>query len=396
MIGCWTARMLSEKKILFTKTALNIPLLFFLVCSFMASFHSAHIRYSLGTIFHDYLIYFILFFCMVNTLQGREQIQRIVKAMLITYGLVCAYGLYGYYTGIAVRDERLVATFEYHSRIAKYISLLLPFALCFFFYYKSLFTRFTLVCLMCVSVFSLLLTMSRTSWVAVCVTVFFVGFAARKKYLIFALIGMGALLICILPSKFIAQVKTITQVNKFFVSEEILGERFLCWKASIAIIKDHPVLGIGPGKRNFRDVYQRYANRIQDTEKQRKQETVAGQPPERKIKKKNRAEFTERLSHPHNLFLQIWVDTGILGLLSFLWLFSAVFYGAIKSWRISQERYEKTLLMGMVASLVSLFSHSLTDTFWKKPDAWFLWYIIGILFVVIRTAKPQSTETPLT
>ena len=133
MIGCWAARMLSERKILFAKTALNVPILLFLLCSFMAAFHSVHIRYSLGTIFHDYLVYFILFFCMVNTIQSQEQIQRIVKAMLITFGLVCAYGLYGYYTGIAIRDARLVATFEYHSRIAKYISLLLPFALCFFF-----------------------------------------------------------------------------------------------------------------------------------------------------------------------------------------------------------------------------------------------------------------------
>lgn len=396
MVGCWTARMLSEKKVLFVKTALNVPILLFLLCSFMASFHSAHIRYSLGTIFHDYLSYFILFFCMVNTIQTQEQVQRIVKAMLITYGLVCAYGLYGYYTGIAVRDERLVATFEYHSRIAKYISLLLPFALCFFFYCKSTVSRLSLICLISVATVSLILTMSRTSWVAVFATVIFIGFAARKKYLIFGLIGMGALLLCILPSKFMTQVKTITQVNKFFVSEEILGERLLCWKASIAIIKDHPVLGIGPGKRNFRDVYLQYANKIQDTEKQMNKETVAGQPQERKTKKKIRAELIERLSHPHNLFLQIWADTGIVGLLSFLWLFSTVFYGAITSWRLSNVGYEKTLLMSIVASLVSLFSHSLTDTFWKKPDAWFLWYIIGILFVVIRTAKPQLTESSLT
>lgn len=287
MIGCWTARMLFEKKVLFVKTALNVPILLFLLCSFMASFHSAHIRYSLGTIFHDYLSYFILFFCMVNTIQTQEQVQRIVKAMLITYGLVCAYGLYGYYTGIAVRDERLVATFEYHSRIAKYISLLLPFALCFFFYCKSTVSRLSLICLISVATVSLILTMSRTSWVAVFATVIFIGFAARKKYLIFGLIGMGALLLCILPSKFMTQVKTITQVNKFFVSEEILGERLLCWKASIAIIKDHPVLGIGPGKRNFRDVYLQYANKIQDTEKQMNKETVAGQPQERKTKKKD-------------------------------------------------------------------------------------------------------------
>src|SRR5574337_418292 len=137
VIGCWIARMLSEKKILFIKTSLNIPILSFLFCLLIASFHSIHIRYSLGTVIHNYLAYFIIFFCMVNTIQGQEQMKRIIKAMLITCGLVCAYGLYGYYTGIAIRDGRLVATFEYHSRIAKYISLLLPIAVCLFFCYKD-------------------------------------------------------------------------------------------------------------------------------------------------------------------------------------------------------------------------------------------------------------------
>ncbi len=392
IIGCWTARMLSEKKVLFAKTALNVPILLFFLCSLIASFHSVHIQYSLGTIFHDYLTYFILFFCMVNTIQNQEQIKRIVIAMLITCGLVCVYGLYGYYTGTAIRDARLVATFEYHSRIAKYIALLLPFAIGLFFYYKSILVRLSLVCLIFVCSFSLILTMSRTSWVAVFATLFFIGFAAQKKYLIFVLIGMCALLIFFLPSKVITQVKTITQVNKFFASEEILGERLLCWKASIAIIKDHPVLGIGPGKRNFRNIYQQYAKKIQDTEKQLKKETVAEQPQEIKVKKKRRAEDIERLSHAHNLFLQIGVDSGIVGLLSFLWLFTAVFYVAIKSWRLSKVEYEKTLLMSIVASLISIFAHAWTDSFWKKPEAVFLWFIMGILFTSIHHITNREQE----
>ncbi|MFN3532201.1 MAG: O-antigen ligase family protein [Candidatus Brocadia sp.] len=383
VIGCWTARMLSEKKILFIKTSLNIPILSFLLCSLMTSFHSVHIQYSLGTIFHDYLTYFILFFCMVNTIQSLEQIKRIVKAMLITCGLVCAYGVYGYYTGVVIRDERLVATFEYHSRIAKYISLLLPIAVCLFFYYKNIVSRLYLSILIFVCSLSLILTMNRTSWVAILVTIFFIGFAAQKKYLIYILIGMCALGIFILPSKFITQVKTITQVNKFFTSEEILGERLLCWKASIAIMKDHPVLGIGPGKKNFRNVYQQYAEKIRNTEKQPKNEAVE-QSQGKKVKRKTKIKGIERLSHPHNVFLHLLVGSGIIGLLAFLWLFTAVFYAAIRSWRLSRSEYEKALLMGITAGLVSIFLHSFTDSFWKKPDAVFLWFIIGILFTVIH------------
>ncbi|MDO8142610.1 MAG: O-antigen ligase family protein [Candidatus Brocadiales bacterium] len=286
MIGCWIARMISEKKILFTKTSINIPVFSFLLCSLGASFYSAHIKNSLETVVHNYLIYFLIFYCMVNTIQNQEQAWRILKAMLITCGLVCAYGLYGYYTGIAIRDGRLVATFEYHSRIAKYISLLLPVAVCLFLWYKDIVSRLFLALFVFLCGFSLILTMSRTSWIAILITMLFIGFAVQKKSLMFIVIGVCALLVFILPSKFITHAKTITQVNKFFDSKKILGERLLCWKASIDMIKDHPLLGIGPGKKNFRDAFQQYGGKIKEVEKQIKKEKTSKQPKEAKVKKK--------------------------------------------------------------------------------------------------------------
>ncbi|MBM2833731.1 MAG: rfaL 1 [Candidatus Brocadiaceae bacterium] len=382
--------MISEKKILFTKTSINIPVFSFLLCSLAASFHSAHIKNSLETIVHNYLIYFMIFFCMVNTIHNQEQAKRILKAMLITCGLVCAYGLYGYYTGIAIRDGRLVATFEYHSRIAKYISLLLPIAVCLFLWYKDILSRLSLALLVLLCSFSLILTMSRTSWIAILITMLFIGFAVQKKLLMVIVIGVCALLIFILPSKFITHAKTIMQVDKFFAAKKILGERLLCWKASFAMIQDHPLLGIGPGKKNFRDAFQLYGGKIKEAEKQIKKEKASIQPKEIKIKKKNAVKGVEKLSSAHNIFLHIWVEIGIVGLLAFLWLFVTVFYAAIKSWRSLKSGYEKALLLGITASLISIFSHGLTDSFWKKPDALFLWYIIGILFVIIRSASSRD------
>ena len=392
IIGSWMIMMLSEKKMLFTKTSINIPIFSFLLCSLAASFYSAHIKNSLETVLHNYLTYFIIFFCMINTIRSQEQINRIVKAMLITCGLVCAYGVYGYYTGIAIRDERLVATFEYHSRIAKYISLLLPIAVCLFFWYKDKLSRLSLSLFVILCSFSLVLTMNRTSWVAIFIAMIFIGFATQKKLLMAVFIGVCGLLIFILPTKFITHATTITQVNKFFTSKKILGERLLCWKSSIAIIKEHPVLGIGPGKKNFRDVYQQYRKKIKATEKQSKNEKDPEQRQEIKTQKKNSTRKVTSLSHAHNIFLHVWVETGIVGLLSFLWLFATIFYAAIKSWRFSSGGYEKMLLLGITASLIAIFSHGLTDSFWKKPDALFLWYIISILFVVIHTMPITSKD----
>ena len=165
----------------------------------------------------------------------------------------------------------------------------------------------------------------------------------------------------------------------------------LCWKASIAIIQDHPLLGLGPGKRNFRDAYQRYREKIKTKEPSQKK-AVSVKRTETHDKKKTVTRRIEKLSHAHNIFLHIWAETGIVGLLSFLWLFATVFYAAIKSWRFSSGGYEKMLLLGITASLIAIFSHGFTDSFWKKPDALFLWYIISILFVVIHTMPITSKD----
>ncbi|OHB36971.1 MAG: hypothetical protein A2Y09_06610 [Planctomycetes bacterium GWA2_39_15] len=393
MIGCWTTRIKIEKKVLFNKTSIDIPILSYLLCSIVASLLSANIKSNLETVFHEYFQYFIIFFCMVNTIHGTEQIKRIVKAMLITCGLVCAYGLYGYYTGLAINAGRLVATFEYHSKMARYISLLLPITVCLFFWYKNILTRLSLAFLVSLCSFSLILTMNRASWVAILVSMFFIGFAFKKQWLIFIFVGLCTLCFFILPSKFITRAKTIVQVNKYFNSEEILGERMLCWKASIAMIREHPSFGIGPSSRVFRNAYQEYGKKIRDVEKQMKNEAIPAQPEKEKKKKgKNKVKKLDKLSNAHNILLSICVGTGIVGLLLFLWLFINVFYTAIKSWRFSVTGYERTLLIGITASLISIFSHGFTDYFWGKPDTVFLWYIIGILFVLTRST-PNHDQT---
>jgi len=385
IIGCWVIRIKIEKKVLFNRTSIDIPILSYLLCSIVASLHSVHIKSNIETVFHEYFQYFIIFFCMVNTIHGTEQVKRIVKTMLITCGLVCAYGLYGYYTGIAINAGRLVATFEYHSKMARYISLLLPITVCLFFWYKNLLIRLSLILLVFLCSFSLILTMNRTSWLAVLVSMFFIGFAIKRQLLIFIFVGICVSCFFILPSKYTTRAKTIIQVNKYFDSEEILGERELCWKASIAMIWEHPLLGIGPSSRVFRDAYQQYGNKIRDVEKQMKNEAIPAQPEkEKKKKEKNKVKKLDRLSNAHNILLSICVGTGIVGLLIFLWLFTNVFYTAIKSWRFTEAGYEKTLLIGITASLISIISHGFTDCFWGKPDTVFLWYIIGILFVITR------------
>lgn len=380
MIGCWIAQVIIEKKTLCIKTPINSPIFLFLFCLLLSSFFSNNIIRNLESIMHDEIRYFIVFFCMINTIRSLDQIKRIVTTMLVTCGLVCLYGLYGYNTGIAIRDGRLIATFGYHTLISEYISLLLPIAVCLLFHYKGILARLSLGLIVAICSFSLILTMTRTSWIAVIITVIFISLAMHKKYVIYILIGACALLVFFLPSKYVHHAKTITQVDKFFTTEIILGKRLSGWKESFSIIRDNPVFGIGPNSRVFRKTYLLYAEK---TKTQKNLEIVKEpeQAEKTKTKKKHSRKITS-LSHSHNIFLQMGVEVGIIGFLAFTWLCAVVFCSSIKLWSTVKTEYEKALLLGITASLVSIFLHGLTENFWKKPTILFLWFIVGILFVI--------------
>src|SRR6185312_15689796 len=71
------------------------------------------------------------------------------------------------------------------------------------------------------------------------------------------------------------------------------GFRLDLWQSSIEMIRDHPLFGVGLD--NFAYLYQQVYLR----------EGAAAEP---------------NLSHPHNWLLHMWLELGLLGLISFGWL----------------------------------------------------------------------------
>lgn len=101
------------------------------------------------------------------------------------------------------------------------------------------------------------------------------------------------------------------------------GGRFLSMKVAWELIKEHPILGVGAG----------------DIEKESKAYYTSHYP---QVAEENR--FIA-----HNEFLYIWLASGILGLLSFVYL-------CVGLWRLTPTRlhwlYRSTLLINFVALLI--------------------------------------------
>lgn len=89
-------------------------------------------------------------------------------------------------------------------------------------------------------------------------------------------------------------------------------------------------------------------------------------------------------AHAHNLFLQVGLDTGLVGLGAFviLWVF------AVKAaWGAYREPRTRVLAMGLLAAFVVILIHGTFDLiFWDAKPGIFLWATLGIGIAFARLA----------
>lgn len=113
--------------------------------------------------------------------------------------------------------------------------------------------------------------------------------------------------------------------------------RMTYWRETIALVKSHPLTGIGPG--NFDLPRSRYA---------------------------------------HNSYLQLWAETGIFGLLAFIWLTFSIVKSNLKSLKGGPSKTQTALLL---TSCIAFLIHNLTDFTFFLPEASFIyWALSGLLF----------------
>ncbi len=132
------------------------------------------------------------------------------------------------------------------------------------------------------------------------------------------------------------------------------GIRLKTWASALAMIRDHPLLGIGLDQ--FGRLYPSYIH-----------PTLV-----------NTNEINT--SHPHNLLLDIWLRMGIPGLIAFGWLVGR--FLATPCWlqrpRAGVAPSTSPLHIGLLAAMTAALLHGMVDHFYFQPDlAFAFWLMVG-------------------
>lgn len=335
----WLAKTAVRKELgLLRKTPLNKPIFAYLAVSIFST--------GLGVMSGDvntkvaffyilkYIEFFMIFFLFLNNLDDMKQIKTFIFCFLLVSFIIgiLTYAQIG-------KIDRPTAPFEgahgEPNTLGGYLMLTLAIALGILLYSRNTNVKLILVGLVCFNFYPLLMTLSRSSYLAFIGVYLVLVFLSRRQRLI--LIGLLVLAILFLPFLIPEQVKERVLYTFSYGSQSTFGggkikleasaaSRLIQWQYAMSYLEKKPFFGYGVTGAGFMDTQ----------------------------------------------YARILAETGIFGFLIFLWL---VFSLLKNFWRIfnnATDDYSQGLILGILGGLIGLLIMSFGAN----------------VFVIVRISEP--------
>ena len=359
----WFAKNAVYKELgLFLRTPLNKAILFYvLACLISTGFGimTGRVGVKTGSLFVvKYFEYFIVFFMMVNHVKNTDQIKRFVFCLFLTCFIAAIIGMFQIPGG-----GRVSAPFEGDigepNTFGGYLLFIGAVA-------AGLLTRVDdkrykqLLAILIVCIIpAFLFTQSRTSYVALIPVVLVLGLAARKKIIV-----LGVMAISLLISPLLVPTVVKERVMFTFEQPEESGQihigdmrldtstsaRVTNWKDAFEAWTQHPIVGYGVTGHRFVDAQ----------------------------------------------YPRVLVETGILGLIAFLYLLYTVFKIAFMNVRNLKTSYFRGLSIGFLAGYIGLLVHALgANTFIIVRIMEPFWFLAGIITVLPILERQSAANESL-
>ncbi len=346
-----------------------IPVILFLLAATISVFVSCNLRSAVG-IWKAYFIEpILLFLVFISAIKTKRQIRLILYGLGISAIWVSVIAIYQKFTGWAIPDpiwqasptRRVTSIYGYPNALGLYLGpiIVLYFGLALgqlraFFWtrnYSSTNTKSNgplryifYILVIVLSSLAVVFARSHGAWLGVVAGIFFLGLLSKKRaWFILAIVIL--ILLFSFP-------QTRMKILDWAGYEENIRLRLDLWRDSLRLIKYSPLLGTGLA--GFQTIYEKY----------------------RQVK------HFGLFPYPHNIVLNFWLETGLLGLIAFVWLVVRFFKSGFAILRKELSTINYQLSAGLMAAMVCLIIHGLVDVPYFKNDLSVqFWIFVGLLVV---------------
>ncbi len=354
---------------------LNKPIAFFLTFCFISAISSVFWEQSLRNFLTKTLEWFIVYFLVLEVVHKKKYIYIILILFIVTSLATALDSIVQFYVthkdiflGHSIAPGgRPTAAFKTPNGLGGYLTVAMPAIFtAIFFKKKSLQYRASILGIFLFLLWSLALTFSRGAWLGtflgttLMLLIFFFHRQKTKLYL-----SLGSFLIIVFLYILLGLILVDRSDPGLLVRINTIQWRINIWHDSIQMIKNNPLFGYGIN--TYMKLFEVYRT------------DSAGVNP----------------TYAHNCYIQLAVETGLLGLFAFLWIIVELFRKSIiyldRYWI---NNYNFTILaMGLLSGIFAFLVHSFFDThFYSLQLSVYLWFMIGMHVVILEELKCQNED----
>ena len=338
-----------------TRLPLLGPMAIFLAASFASALLGIDPERSLWGLKSAWLPV-VFFLACVNTLTAVTA-QRTVR-FLVTAGAVAALGGLSQTVARGV-GYRIAGTFGHYmtfSGVILIISLLTAAQLLFNRHVHKFWSGAALAVLLG----SLLMTQTRSAWLGLAAGAIPLVWSWRKRYLL-ALPLIAIVVVALSPQP--VQQRVLSYVD---LEDITLQERLYMWSSGWSIIREYPLLGVGP--ENLEQVYATFKH-----------------PDDPRL----------RFTHLHNNLVQTAAERGSIALVAWLLIWIAYFWAAARIFATLRGRDgpERALLLGSVAAIVAFLVAGIFECNYRDSEVRSLIYLVMALPFCIQPLAIKRSDT---
>ncbi len=361
----WVAKAALHKELgLFLRTPLNRPIAAYSFAIFFATglgMITGNVKVLGGTFYVlKYIQYFVIYFMVVNNLRERRQFERFLVALLATAAIVSLIGIFQIRSGL-----RVSAPFEGSvgepNTFGGYLVLMLAVVAGLYLTSESLRRKYVLAPLAILIAVPLLFTLSRASYLALIPLAGGLLAFSQRKLFIASLFALSLLLAPFLLPKVVSDRVLFTFTQPFHPGQTEIGEvrldtstsdRLRSWQAAVFVQwPKRPVFGYGATGHRFLDAQ----------------------------------------------YPRVLVETGLVGLLAFLWLQISLFRRARDVLMRTQDPLFKGVALGFLAGFIALAVHAIgANTFIIVRIMEPFWFLAAMVMMIPGLeASPAASEETL-
>ena len=329
----------------------------FLVCSFLSAFVSKDMAFSFMNWALQPLMYALVYLLIYTTVSTEKEKEKALYAFLAGAVVTVVYGFFQYANAADMAADmeaqswvdperfpllrrRMYSTLENPNLFGAYLLMIISILAAFTLRERAVKRRTVFAVILLSLLLCLALTYSRGAWVSLAAIVLGLTLFYDKRF------GLLFLLVPVVLAFYHGQV--VERFLSLFSGEDTSVDlRFALWESTMAMIEEHPLLGVGWGAYFL--AYPDYNFFIQE-------EGVL-------------------IFHAHNMYLNMLAEVGIPGGMAFLLAFFAQGILCWRNYRHGNDSFTKSMglggvLMVMALSVISmgdhvLFSRSVSFCFWS-------------------------------